>query len=79
MENVQPTTGVVASQSPRFHTVNQFVERFPAWSTGSVRWLIFRGRENGLEASGAIVRMGRRIRIDETRFFDWVREQSRAA
>jgi len=32
---------------------------------------------NGLEESGAIVRIGRRILIDEAKFFSWLAQQQR--
>jgi len=62
-------------------TIRAFIERHggEGWTEPSVRWAIFKGAENGLDASGAIVRVGRRIRIDEQAFFSWLREQSTAA
>lgn len=67
-------------------TVNQFAERHPAFNSGGIRWMIFNGKPrinsageeisgNGLLESGAIVRLGRRVLIDEDRFFRWVEEQ----
>ena len=55
---------------PRFYTVKQFSARNPAFSEGSLRWLLFNARENKLEA--AVVRVGRRVLIDEDRFFAWL-------
>lgn len=62
-------------------TIRAFLERHAGegWTEPSLRWLLFKATENGLTDSGAIVRQGRRIRIDETAFFAWLREQSRAA
>ena len=34
---------------------------------------------NGLIESGAIIRIGRRVLIDEAKFFDWVRQQQPAS
>jgi hypothetical protein len=56
-----------------FHTVRQFSERFPAWSEGSLRWLIFNATQNGLAESSALIRQGGRVLIDEERFIAWVR------
>ena len=55
--------------------VRQFVERHRSegWTEPAMRWLIFKATENGLETSGAILRLGRRVLIDEVRFFDWLR------
>jgi hypothetical protein len=61
--------------------IRRFVERHKAegWTEPSVRWLVFKASENGLEDAGAIVRLGRRIFIDEVKFYSWLREQGRAA
>ena len=64
-------------------TVRQFAARHAAFSEGGLRWLIFnaKGRKsskdaiapNGLEA--ALVRVGRRVLIDEHAFFGWLDAQ----
>ena len=63
------------------YRVKQFVERHrgEGWTEPAVRWLIFQGRNNGLDAAGAIVRVGRRVFIDETNFYGWLRSQQSAA
>ena len=58
---------------PRLYTVKQFSARNPAFSEGSLRWLLFNARQNKLEA--AVVRVGRRVLIDEDRFFAWLEGQ----
>lgn len=74
---------------PTLLTVKQFSERHPAFSEHSLRFLIFRSKasgpsgwasleSNGLEEAGAIVRVGRRVLIDEARFFDWIEAQQGA-
>ena len=63
------------TRPPRVYTVKQFSARNPAFSEGSLRWLLFNSRENKLDA--AVVRVGRRVLIDEDRFFAWVEEQQR--
>lgn len=70
------------SPSNAYVTVRQFSERNPAFSEPSVRNLIFKAdpREsslggipgNGLIEAGAIVRIGRKVLISESRFFAWV-------
>ncbi len=67
----------------RLFTVRQFARRHAAFSEGGLRWLIFnaKGRKsskeaiapNGLEA--ALVRVGRRVLIDEHAFFGWLDAQ----
>jgi hypothetical protein len=55
-------------------TVPQFSQKHPAFTIGSLRWLLFHRETNGLNK--AVVKIGRRVLIDEDRFFDWVNEQS---
>ncbi len=57
-------------------TVNQFTEKQPAFTTGGLRALIFNENTNGLAKSGAIVRIGRKVLIDEAKFFGWVEAQN---
>lgn len=52
-------------------TVAAFAADQP-FSEGSLRWMLFRSKENGLEAAGAIVRIGRRIYIDVNSFDAWL-------
>ena len=40
---------------------------------GGLRWQIFNENNNGLAESGAIVRNGRAVYIDEDRYFEWLR------
>ena len=73
---------------PAYFTVAQFSERNPAFTEPSVRNLIFKAepREssrglipgNGLIEAGAIVRLGRKVLINEERFFAWVQAQGGA-
>ena len=46
-------------------TVIQFCEKHPAFTIGGIRPLIFNEVTNGLKQSGAIVRIGRKVLIDE--------------
>lgn len=55
-----------------YSTVRQFVERHPAFTTGGIRSLIFNETNNGLAKSGAVIRMGRKVLINEYRFFQWL-------
>ncbi|MGZ8237942.1 MAG: hypothetical protein ACXWTY_08740 [Methylobacter sp.] len=64
---------------PTLSTVNQFSAKQPAFTLGGLRSLIFNEHSNGLAKSGAIVRIGRKVLIDETKFFAWVASQNKAA
>jgi hypothetical protein len=57
-------------------TVNQFVEKHAAFKRGGFRALIFNEHKNGLAKSGAIVRIGRKVLIDEAKFFAWIESQN---
>ena len=74
---------------PNQHTllsVKQFSERHPAFSQAGIRHLIHCADErdrskgklpgNGLKESGAILKCGRRIVIDEARCFAWLDERN---
>jgi hypothetical protein len=57
-------------------TVKQFPAQHPAFTEGGLRSLIFNEHQNGLAKSGAIVRIGRRVLIDEDKFWAWVEAQN---
>lgn len=70
--------------------VRQFSERYPAWSPPALRNLILhaddrlnsRGERipgNGLLKAGAIVRVGRKVLLDEQGFFRWIAEQQKTS
>lgn len=72
---------------PQLLTVKDFCAKHPAFSEGGIRHLIFyssdrytaAGEEipgNGLGQTGAIVRIGRRVLIDENQFFCWIKSQN---
>ena len=76
--------------TPRLYTIAQFSERHPAFSQPSLRNYILNAEDrlnsrgekipgNGLAESGAIVRIGRRVLIDEQVFFRWIAQQQKRA
>ncbi len=64
-------------------TVRQFADKHPAFSQGSLRNLIFlaekrktsMGVVNGNGLDVALVRIGRKLLIDESNFFKWIDAQ----
>jgi len=80
------TAQQITSQTnvPVLSTIRQFSEKYPAFSQGSLRNLIHLSTErysskgkipsNGLAI--ALVRIGRKILIDESRFFEWIELQN---
>lgn len=59
-----------------YSTVQQFHERHPAFAVGGLRHQIFNEGANGLKESGAIVRNGRRVLINEPKYFAWLEAQN---
>ncbi len=53
-------------------TVYQFCSKYAWPPIGGLRWLIFNAKENGF--SKCIVRIGRRVLIDEKAFAKWAEE-----
>lgn len=78
---------VFSAQPRTLLTVQQFCTKHPAWTPGAVRNLIFhaqprhssRGPIPGNGLAQAIVRLGRKVLIDEQRFFAWLDSQQRGA
>jgi len=64
---------------PVYSTVKQFCERHPAFAEGGIRHNIFHEKTNGLKESGAIIRNGRRVLIDERKFFSWLESKQEVA
>lgn len=60
-------------------TVNQFISKHQAFNNGGLRSLIFNEHSNGLAKSGAIIRLGRKVLIDEVLFFGWIKSQNGGA
>lgn len=61
---------------PTLLTVRQFAERHTAFSQASLRYLIFNASTNGM--TKCLRRIGRRVLIDETKFFECIEQQQAA-
>ncbi len=55
-------------------TVSAFAEGSPL-TEPQIRWQIFNAAGNGMDAHGVVVRIGRRVYLDEDRYDDWVDAQ----
>lgn len=60
--------------APTLLTVRQFAERHTAFSQAGLRYLIFNASTNGM--AKCLRRVGRRVLIDETIFFEWIEKNS---
>lgn len=58
--------------TPTYSTVKQFSQKHEAFPEGGMRHRIFHADSNGLAESGAIVRDGRRVLINEDKFFQYL-------
>lgn len=61
---------------PKLSTLKQFIANHPAFTEGGMRSLVFNEHSNGLAMSCVIVRIGRKVLIDEAKFFAWVDAQN---
>lgn len=69
--------------TPSLLTVRQFADKHSVFSQGSLRNLIFlsenrktsRGIISGNGLDVALIRIGRKLLIDEAKFFQWINEQ----
>ena len=60
---------------PALFTIKQFRQRHPAFAEGGLRDQIFHAESNGMNDEGVIVRNGRRVYIDEKKFFRWLNKR----
>jgi len=63
--------------SRNLQSVAQFAAGGP-FTQNQLRWWIFQSAHNGLAATGAIVRVQRRIYIDTDKFEKWIDSQQPA-
>lgn len=89
--NHQPTQVPVEASQRVLFTVEEFVQlpEFSYLTRSSLRHLIFNSSDresaggevisgNGLDASGAIVRIGRKVLINSQKFREWIMHQRKA-
>ncbi|MEA3273908.1 MAG: hypothetical protein U9Q81_01115 [Pseudomonadota bacterium] len=70
------STDTVAPGQTIFN-VEQLVEAEPALTVGGVRHDLFHRTTNGLEASGAVIRRGRRILLHREKYLEWLTKRGR--
>jgi hypothetical protein len=75
------------TKPPVLLTVRQLADKHPAFSQGALRNLIFlagsrntsKGKIEGNGLAVALVRIGRKVLIDEAKFFNWIDAQQGGA
>ena len=55
-------------------TIRQLATRYPAFTEGGIRALIFRAKSNGFDR--CIRRIGRKILISKSAFSHWIEDQN---
>lgn len=75
--NTEIVKKVPTSDSPTFLTVNQFSTKHPFVTPGGLRFQIFNAKQNGLDKAGAVVRLGRRVLLDEEKYFAWIQSHQK--
>jgi len=57
---------------PTILTIRQFAEKHKFTSEGGLRDQIFHAKTNGLKKAKVIVKIGRRVLINEKKYFNWL-------
>ncbi|MGB4499392.1 MAG: hypothetical protein WBI40_11920 [Methylococcaceae bacterium] len=58
---------------PKLSAFKTFQQKYSdAFTVGGLRDWIFNEEKNGLKESGAIIRIGKKLLINEEKFFAWV-------
>ena len=73
--NTEVVKEAKTTATPILLTVIQFSAKHSFATPGGLRFQIFNARENGLEKTGAIVRIGRRVLVNEEKYFAWIESQ----
>ena len=60
----------------QFLTVPNAAKKYPAFTEASLRWLLFNREHNGFNR--CVVRVGRRVLIDDSELVAWLRDQREA-
>lgn len=56
-------------------SVDDFARSSP-FTVAQLRWHIFNAKNNGMDAAGAVIRIGRRVYIDLDGFDRWIAAQN---
>lgn len=63
------------TQQTRLIPVTKWEDYHPWPPLGGLRYMIFHGEQNGF--NHCLARVGRRVLIDERKFFEWVEQKTR--
>ena len=63
------------NETDEYVTVSQLAQRYPAFSEGSIRWLIFNGEKNGFNK--VVRKLGRKVILNLREFRAFLEEQTK--
>lgn len=65
-------------ETPQFLTVARLAEKYSSagFSKSAIRWLLFNREQNGFNR--CVIRVGKKVLIDEVEFVAWLRAQREA-
>ncbi len=58
----------------QYLTIKQLSQKYPAFPEGGLRYLVFNADKNNL--ASAIIRVGRKVLLEESAFLDWINNQN---
>lgn len=70
-----PGQARTVQMSRNLQSVDKFAKGSP-FTIGQIRWWIFNSQHNGLDAAGAVVRIGRRVYLDQDGLDRWIATQN---
>lgn len=76
VEIIIPEKSNVTIANMKYYTVKQFIEKYPFITLGGLRHLIFHSEYNGMDSSGVLKRLGRKILIDSEKYFAWMEKEN---
>jgi hypothetical protein len=75
---MMPRNVTEATMSKRLASVAETAQAYN-FTEPSLRWIIYQAGSNGLQAAGAIIRIGRTVKIDQDRFEAWLESKTSTA
>lgn len=79
MTHGNPRTAAMTTQTPQFLSVHALAEKYrdSGFTEAGIRWQLFNREHNGLNK--AVIRIGKKLLVDEIAFVGWLRSQREAA
>jgi len=59
------------SNRPELRTIRDFTDTYSEFTFNQIRYLVYNAKTNGMENSGVLVHIGKRIFINVEKFYAW--------